>query len=170
MPPTSTTASIASATPISTTAEPVTASTATTANEEAVHGRHIESLQAKRAKEEAKRLAHKYVLPDGSVPSVEAFQSAIADAAKLDRTAYELERRHLAEEHAVRVDFLDEAVAEVREDAEVEPFLALDPPWDEAVSGTELLDEVYGTILKDVTMPKHAALACALWGPTRSHP
>jgi putative DNA primase/helicase len=123
----------------------------------------IESPMARRAREDAKRLADKYILPDGSVPTADALQSAIADAAKLDKTAYELERRSLAERFGVRLDFLDGAVAEVAEEEAVQPFLASDAPWEETVPGPELLYEICGNIRRYISMPKHAALACALW-------
>jgi hypothetical protein len=88
----------------------------------------IESPMLKRRKEEAKRLADRYITPDGSAPTPEALQSAIVDAAKLDKTSYELERRDLA----ARFD-------EVAEEEAVEPFLAPDEPWEEAVAGSEHL-------------------------------
>jgi hypothetical protein len=47
---------------------------------------------------------------------------------------------------------------------EVPPsFLTLDEPWDEAVDGHELLQEIYGTIRRYVFIAETSALACALW-------
>jgi hypothetical protein len=72
----------------------------------------IESPMARRAREEAKRLADRYIMPDGSQPTPEILESAIADAAKLDKTAYELERRELAERFGTRAPASGGASAE----------------------------------------------------------
>lgn len=78
-------------------------------------------------------------------------------------TAYELERRALAERFGIRADFLDRGVSELAEEEEVAPFLEPDAPWEEAVLGSELLDEIYGNIRRYITLSNEAALGCALW-------
>lgn len=125
------------------------------------------SLNAKREQEAAKALADKYIQPDGSKPTVEEFREAVTVAAAKPRDEYELERVALAERFGVRRDALDTMVEDVRVDTEVgsllPTFMQAETPWAEPVVGTELLDEIYGTIRRHISMTQHSALACSLW-------
>ena len=121
------------------------------------------SPAGKRAYDEAKTKADKYILPDGSSPKLAAAEEVVGEAAKLGLLSYELDRRALAESVGIRATVLDDLVSERREEDKVVPFLQPDEPWETAVNGHDILDEIYCTIRRYVFMSKYSALACSLW-------
>ena len=82
------------------------------------------SPAAKRAYDEAKTKADRYILPDGGSPKLADVEEAVTEAAKLDPLSYELERRAMAESFGIRAAVLDEIVSERREEEKVVPSRA----------------------------------------------
>jgi len=100
-----------------------------------------------------------------------------ARLARLDRVAYDQERRAAADKHGLRVGTLDKMVAEKRKyDADDDPApgqgspvaIPAVEPWPDPVDGAALLEGLARTIKRYVIVSDVAADAMALW-IVRSH-
>jgi putative DNA primase/helicase len=87
----------------------------------------------------------------------------LGQAAELDPISYDRARQQLAKDLGVRLETLDDAVRERREDAEVEKLVEEETPWPDPVDGGDLLEELCVTFQRFNAMQASEALACALW-------
>lgn len=98
----------------------------------------------------------------------ESFLDEIKRLSLLDKIKYELIRDQSANKFSVRVSMLDEFVEEKRKkliekDSEIHLFPMIEP-WSEAVSLSELLDEIVKILEKYVSfISEHEPRAVALW-------
>lgn len=91
----------------------------------------------------------------------------IAELASLEPLNYELKREAFAKEHGIRVSKLDELVRAKRpkpdfDDIDISDFEKVEP-WDDAVSGSDLLDEIEAQVNRFCILPDHAAPLIAAW-------
>src|SRR5437764_14817520 len=135
-------------------------------------------------KENAKKIADKYIKADGTpvdaaFDNVVAFRSAgeadkadetrtLAGLAALSPLDYDKERRAAADRLGVSVGAVDRAVREVKREefkgGQGRPLeLPETKPWHDPIPGTELLDEMCGAIRRYVVLPEGAAETIALW-------
>ena len=104
---------------------------------------------------------------------VEASHDAIFNAlAKLNRIEYDRHRKVTAERLGIRISTLDEEVdarrsisvaAKPKEPHGGDGFLQDPEPWDQPVSGIDLLDALKAEILRYIVLPDGSAEAVALW-------
>ena len=90
--------------------------------------------------------------------------------AGLDSTSYERQRRAIAKQLGIRASALDKLVAERRPrngNGAAPQGQALElhspEPWDKAVDGAVLLDDLARAFSQFVVLPRGAATALALW-------
>ena len=134
-------------------------------------------------KENAKRIADKYIQSDGT-PADAAYDNVIAlrsaqEADKADETKtladlaglspldYDRERKAAAERLGVTVGAIDRAVREVKREefkGQGRPLeLPETEPWHDPIAGAELLNDMVAAIRRYVVLPEGAAETMALW-------
>ena len=134
-------------------------------------------------KEDAKKIADKYIKADGTpvdaaYDNVIAFRSAqeadkadetktLADLAGLSPLDYDRERKAAAERLGVTVGAVDRAVREVKREefkGQGRPLeLPETEPWHDPIAGAELLNDMVAAIRRYVVLPEGAAETMALW-------
>ncbi|RWB60453.1 DUF3631 domain-containing protein [Mesorhizobium sp.] len=83
--------------------------------------------------------------------------------AKLDKFAYEQQRKDAAKKLGVRTAVLDSEVEKRREDKSVGRFLQPPVLWPDPVDGAEVLDDIHDILHDHVVISKHAKVAVSLW-------
>jgi hypothetical protein len=137
----------------------------------------------KSARENAKRIADKYIGSDGGAPKrycdealaaagimpepeVALHDTVIATLAEMPPLAYHQQRRDAARMLGITVGVLDKLVRSAKGQAE-EAESALPhwnvEPWTEEVSGATLLADIVKTFERYIVLPKGAADTIALW-------
>jgi putative DNA primase/helicase len=107
--------------------------------------------------------------PDVTSADVFDKDALLAELASLAPMDYEQRRTDAAKLMGVRVGTLDDAVEAVRAKAEAGaadndcPLDPLPAPWDEAVDGAKLLDDLAAWYRRYLVLPTGAAAALALW-------
>jgi Protein of unknown function (DUF3631) len=93
-------------------------------------------------------------------------EAKITALTELDELAYQRRRVSEAKAMGITAAALDKLVrrrrAEVKKNAAALPHWRVDP-WDAAVSGAELLDEIEKTLCRYIVLPQGAGEALALW-------
>jgi putative DNA primase/helicase len=89
----------------------------------------------------------------------------IARLAELSPFEYDQQREEVAKRRKVRLSTLDAEVERVRESnrRKEAPFLADIEPWETAVDGAELLDELRATAQRFLVLPSDGESVLALW-------
>jgi putative DNA primase/helicase len=105
-----------------------------------------------------------------NVTDLAGLRAAVLRLAKLDREAYELARRKVAEDFQIRVTSLDRLVAKARDEgapADELPGAAVvfpqDAPWPEEVELAEVIDDYEKVLQAVMVMNAHQRLAVMLW-------
>jgi len=94
----------------------------------------------------------------------ESMDAAVDRLAELSPLEYDKVRQTEAKAIGVRAPTLDAAVKAAREEAEAAQTMFPDvEPWPDAVTGSELLDDIEATFNRFIVTPPHAPEAAALW-------
>lgn len=92
----------------------------------------------------------------------QVFELEVKRLAKLDMLSYQRERKDIANKLKVSVSFLDKYVEAVRNPPKAQGLPEI-VPWDEAVDGAALLDDLAAAIARHVGVPTRGEEAVALW-------